>query len=203
MKKNLTRAFCLNLLLFSLLFTAGCSGLNTSSGTSNTGTSQNSTVNNGELTALTQEDIITGSALIVKGTVIGHEYISELNKTKYTISVSETYKGNSASEKIEFLVPGMYGDENASYEDSDIMSLVNIGDIGIFILNSNNGITYSQAGGKEYSLSDYCDYSMGDGRRYVFVEKDGSLKYDKDDTYTFTASGLKDAADYLIFLLKK
>lgn len=115
---------------------------------------------------MTEEEIIYKSSAIVKARVVSISREEGAYTQMCRLKILKVYKGDIETREIYILTPPF------DIEDTEILGNIKEGSNCIFILNSWN-IPYVYEGIP-------CEYRLGDGMRYVFIETDKGIIYDRN-----------------------
>lgn len=151
------------------------------------------------------EDIVNFHCrLIVKGTVQTVQKISLLNgmdSREYslvTIHVEKVYKGEEKRSEITILMPCEM-DAKEEGEHTSFVSQIRIGMTGIFLPVSYDGSYYKEdCDGSRIYLKDLAEYGLMDGKRFVFLQSDDGMLYEKQVYKELGAeASLEEVEDYI------
>lgn len=105
------------------------------------------------------------------------------------INVTDVIRGDLEEGKtVKILLPGPV-DTNIQVSETSISSQMVVGKKGIFMPITYNENSIREENGKELVLLDLAEYGLADGERWVFLESDKGLIFNKEAYPSLTNAG--------------
>jgi len=121
------------------------------------------------------------------------------------IKVNEVFRGEiSTGSTVTVLLPGPVGNPDIHVSDTGISSLMTVGTTGIFMPFAYNEESFMSTDGDSLCLLDLADYGLGDGVRWVFLQKGDEVVFARLDAYESIseATTMDEIRQYVISMLE-
>jgi len=147
--------------------------------------------------------IFKGTVKDIKNIKLEFGNSNEYYQAVVTIKIDEVYRGsNKTGSIVKVLLPCSI-DTNNWVEDTDVVSKMKVGTIGIFMPTKYDGTEYKEENGAKLYWKDISNYGFRDGISYAFLKTPKGIIYDEFIYKSLNKiSTLNDVKEYVLKMMK-